>query len=223
MPEDNRPAVLFDVDGTLVDTNWFHTVAWWRAFRDSGEDIPMARIHPLIGMGSAEMLQELFGDERSDLKDGHTKYFDQFLPEIRAFAGAGDLLRAVKKRAHVVMATSSKESHLKPMLEAIDANDAIDGIVHGDDVERAKPAPDVFEAALEKAGRPAERCVVIGDTRWDVEAAAKRGLRTVCVLTGGNSRETLESAGAIAVYEDVRQLLDHLDDSPVGRLLAGDS
>src|SRR5919199_388292 len=131
----NQPAVLFDVDGTLVDTNWFHTLSWWRAFQEAGEDVPMARIHPLIGMGSDQMLDELFGEERSDLKDGHTKGFEKFTGEIHAFPRAGDILREVHRRGgRVVLCTSSQKAHLEPMLEQIDADDAVDEIVNGDDV-----------------------------------------------------------------------------------------
>ena len=213
-----RPAVLFDVDGTLVDTNWFHTLSWWRVFRDAGEDIAMSRIHPLIGMGSDQMLEALFGEQRAELKEAHGKEFEVFMDEITAFPHAGDILRAVHETgALVVLCTSSQEAHLKPMLEAIDAEDAIDEIVNGDDVERSKPAPDVFAAGMKKLGLAPEQTIVVGDTRWDVEAAEKAGLRTVCVLTGGAPEEVLKEAGAVAVYQDVGDLLAHLDERPVGK------
>ncbi len=219
MPND-RPAVLFDVDGTLVDTNWFHTLSWWRVFRKHDEEVPMSRIHPLIGMGSDQLLEELVGEERSELKDAHGDEFEPFMDEIHAFPKAGDLLRAVKERGgRVVLCTSSKEDHLKPMLEAIGADDAVDEIVNADDVEHSKPSPDVFSAGLKKLELDPERCIVLGDTRWDIEAANKAGLQTVCVLTGGTERELLEETGAVAVYEDVAELLAQLDDSPIGRLL----
>jgi HAD superfamily hydrolase (TIGR01509 family) len=217
-----RRAVLFDVDGTLVDTNWFHTLSWWRAFQKRGEDIPMSRIHPLIGMGSSELLTELFGEPRQDLKDGHTEEFDAFIPEIHAYPKAGELVKEVARRGGmVVMCTSSKEAHLEPMLEEIDVGDAVDEVVNSDDVEHSKPAPDVFAAALKKIELPPERAIAIGDTTWDVVAAKRSDLDCVCVLTGGTEREELEEAGAVAVYEDVADLLEHLDDSPIGRLLKG--
>ena len=223
MARNETPAVLFDVDGTLVDTNWFHTLSWWRALQKSGEDVPMSRIHQLVGMGSDQLLETLFDEERSELKDLHSDEFEPFMDEIRAFAKAGDLLREVSRRnAQVVLCTSSKQDHLKPMLAAIDADDAIDEIVNADDVDRSKPAPDVFAAALEKTGLDPQQCIVVGDTRWDVEAAQKAGLKTVCVLTGGNSRPDLNDAGAIAVYEDVAELLADLDNSPIARLLSTD-
>ncbi|MFP5317747.1 MAG: HAD family hydrolase [Acidimicrobiia bacterium] len=218
MPTPNR-AVLFDVDGTLVDTNWFHTLSWWRVFRKAGEDVPMSRIHPLIGMGSDQLLEAIFGEEREDLRGGHSEEFEPFMREIHAFPRAGDLLRAVKERSvQVVLCTSSKKDHLEPMLEAVDAMDAIDEIVNADDVDRSKPAPDVFTAALEKTALEPDDCLVVGDTAWDVEAAKKAGIETVCVLTGGTSREELLEAGAVEVYEDVAELLSELDNSPLERL-----
>ena len=221
MPKPDH-AVLFDVDGTLVDTNWFHTLSWWRAFRKRGEDVPMSRIHPLIGMGSDQLLEAIFGEERQDLRGGHSEEFEPFMKEIHAFPHAGDVLRAVKERSvKVVLCTSAKKDHLEPMLEAVDAMDAIDEIVNADDVERSKPAPDVFTAALDKTGLDPADCIVVGDTTWDVEAARKAGLETVCVLTGGTSREELGSAGAIEVYEDVAELLDKLDESALKRLFDG--
>jgi HAD superfamily hydrolase (TIGR01509 family) len=221
---DTSPAILFDVDGTLVDTNWFHTLSWWRVFQKAGEDVAMARIHPLIGMGSDQMLDDLFGEERSDLKDGHTNAFEEFTDEIHAFPGAGDVLRAVHGHGgRVVLCTSSQKAHLEPMLEQIDADDAIDEIVNGDDVSESKPAPDVFAVGLDRAGQEPERSLAVGDTVWDVRAAAKLGVKCVCVLTGGATREELEEEGAIAVYEDVADLLAHFDDSPLAKLLAPDA
>jgi len=214
----DRQAVLFDVDGTLVDTNWFHTLSWWRVFQKAGEDIAMSRIHPLIGMGSDQMVEALFGEERAEFKEAHGKEFEVFMDEITAFPRAAEVLRAVHDcGARVVLCTSSQEDHLKPMLEAIDAEDAIDEIVNGDDVDKSKPAPDVFAAGMKKLGLEAEQTIVVGDTRWDIEAAKKLNLRTVCVLTGGVPEQVLKEAGAVAVYEDVADLLAHLDESPVGK------
>ena len=219
MPEPGY-AVLFDVDGTLVDTNWFHALAWWRVFDKAGHQVPISRIHPLIGMGSTELLETLFGEPRQDLKEGHSAEFEPFMAEIRAFPRAADLLRAVKASgAAVVLCTSSKKDHLEPMLEAIGATDAVDEIVNADDVDRSKPAPDVFAAALEMTGLRPRDCLAVGDTRWDVEAASRTGLGTVCVLTGGSSRQDLLDAGAVTVYDDVADLLANLEASPLARLL----
>jgi len=219
MPDD-RPSVLVDVDGTLVDTNYFHTVAWWRAFQDIGEDVPMSSIHPLIGMGSDQLVRRLIGRESEEASDAHSKRYEPFKDEIKAFPGAADLLAELARRgARVVLATSSDEKDLDRLREAIDAEDAIDEAVSNGDVEHSKPAPDIFEAALAKFDLDPERTMVVGDTRWDVEAAGKLDLEVVCVLTGGSTREQLEQAGAVAVYDDAAQLLDQLDGSPLGRLL----
>jgi HAD superfamily hydrolase (TIGR01549 family) len=217
-----RPAVLFDLDGTLLDTNWFHTVSWWQALQEAGEDIPMARIHPLIGMGSDQLLQDLLGEEREGLADRHAERYKPFKSQLHAFPGAADLLAEVGRRgAQVVLATSSKEQDLDELLDALGAADGvIDEIVHGDMVGSSKPAPDIFAVAMERLGLDAGTTMVVGDTRWDIEAAAKLDLEVVSVLTGGWTRRDLADAGAVAVYDDVAELLANLDDSPLARLLS---
>jgi HAD superfamily hydrolase (TIGR01509 family) len=208
-------AVLFDIDGTLVDTNYLHALAWRRVFVERGElEITTARIHRLVGMGTDELLETLFGRPRPELKPERSRQFDALKPEIRAFPRAGELLRAVHDRgARVVLATSAEKSDLEALLAAIDADDAIDAVTSAGEVEAAKPAPDLFTVALDEAGTPAAATVVVGDTVWDVEAAARAGLRCVAVTSGGISRPELEAAGAVAVYDDVAALLDGLDDS----------
>ena len=219
MPQD-RPAIIFDVDGTLVDTNYFHAVAWWRAFQEIGEDVPVYKIHPLIGMGSDQLVHRLIGRESEEASEAHSKHYEPFKKEIKAFPEASALLEEVDRRgARVVLATSSDEEDLARLREAVGADEAIDEVVSKGDVDHSKPAPDVFEAALKKMKLDPERTLVVGDTPWDVEAAKKLGLQTVCVLTGGSTEEQLEEAGAIAVYEDVAELLAHLDESPVGQLI----
>ena len=214
-----QSAVLFDIDGTLVDTNWFHTFSWFKAMQDIGENIAMAKIHPLIGMGSDQLVESLLGEEREGMSDLHSKHFEPFKSEIVAFPKAAELLAEVARRGpQVVLATSSKESDLKEMLEALDADDDIGELVHGDQVETSKPAPDIFTTALDSLGLDPDRTMVVGDTRWDVEAAAKAGLECVAVLTGGTHRSDLEAAGAVAVYSDVAELLAKLDESPLSRL-----
>jgi HAD superfamily hydrolase (TIGR01509 family) len=221
-----RPAVLFDIDGTLLDTNYFHAVAWWRALQDAGEDIAMARIHPLIGMGSDQLLRVLLGEEREGLSDVHAAYYQPYKDELlHAFPGAADLLAAVAERgAQVVLATSSKEEDLDRLLGALGAPDGvIADIVHGDMVGSSKPAPDIFAVALEHLRLHPEQTLVVGDTKWDIEAAAKLGIDVVAVLTGGTTRADLQDAGAVAVYEDAADLLEHLDESPLARLLSPDA
>ncbi len=219
MPQD-RPAILVDVDGTLVDTNYFHTVAWWRAFQEIGEEVPMSSIHPLIGMGPDQLVERLIGRESEEASDAHSEHYKSFKKEIKAFPKAAELLRELAGRgARVVLATSSGEEDLERLREAIGADDAIDEAVSKGDVEHSKPAPDIFEAALKKFDLDPARTLVVGDTRWDIEAAGKLDLGVVCVLTGGSTRELLEEAGALAVYADVAELLGGLDESPLSELL----
>jgi len=215
-----RTAVLFDIDGTLTDTNYLHALAWRRAFLDAGEDVATARIHRMIGAAGGVLLRELVGDERDDIKAGWRRHFDQLKPEIRAFPHAADLLRAVAARgAAVVLATSSEEEDVAALREAIGADDVVMAVTSAGDVEEAKPAPDVFTTALRKAGVDASSAIVVGDSVWDVEAAANAGLRAVTLLCGGFGRAELESAGAEAVYEDPGHLLRELDGSPVAEVL----
>ena len=217
-----RTAVLFDIDGTLLDTNWFHTVSWWQALREAGEDIALARIHPLIGMGSDKLLEELLGEEREGLSDLHAKHYKPYKEDLHAVPRAADLLAAVAGRgAQVVLATSSREEDLHQLLDALGAEDGvITDIVHGDMVGSSKPAPDIFAVALDHLDLDPERTMVVGDSRWDIEAAKKCKLDVVAVRTGGTTGQDLESVGAVAVYEDVADRLDHLDDSPLARLLS---
>lgn len=217
---DQRPSVLVDVDGTLVDTNYFHTVAWWRALQEIGEDVAMSRIHPLIGMGSDQLVHRLVDRESEEASDGHSRHYEEFKKEIKRFPRADDFLAELHRRgARVVLATSSDEKDLERLREVIGADDAIYAAVSKGDVEHSKPAPDIFEAALERFDLDPGATIVVGDTPWDVEAASKLDLQVVCVLTGGATREQLEGAGAIAVYEDVAELLAHLDDSPLRAFL----
>jgi HAD superfamily hydrolase (TIGR01509 family) len=210
-------AVLFDVDGTLVDTNYLHVLAWRRVMLDNGEpEITSARIHRLVGMGTDELMETLFGRLRPELKPERAGHFDRLKTEIRAFPRAADLLRALHGRGvRVVLATSAEKSDLEALLEAIDADDAIDAVTSAEEVEAAKPAPDLFCVALEEAGTSPEATVVVGDTVWDVKAAARAGLPCVAVLSGGISRGELADAGAVAIYDDIADLLENLDQSPL--------
>ena len=216
----DRPAILVDLDGTLLDTNYLHTIAWWRAFRDAGEQVAMSRIHPLIGMGSEQLVHHLLGREDKQASDGHSRHFDALKDEITAFPGAADLLRELSGRgARVLLATSSDEEDLRRLRDALDADEAIEDAVSKGDVEHGKPSPDVFQAALERFDIDPSQAMVVGDTRWDIEAAGKVGLQVVCVLTGGATREQLMEAGAVAVYDDVAELLRMLDESPLAQVL----
>ena len=213
--------VLVDIDGTLVDSTYHHTIAWSRAFRDHGEQVSLAAIHRSIGMGTPEMLQSLIGRTDDAIATTWRGYFDELVPEIEPCRGAAELLRTLHTRGLVVvLATSSPEDLIEEYRRKIDADDAIDDVVSADDVENAKPHPDVFAVGLEKAGLAPEHAIVIGDAVWDVEAAERAGVRSVGLECGGVSRCELEAAGAAAVFRDPLHLRDEVERSPIGTLPA---
>lgn len=213
--------MIFDVDGTLLDNNYFHTIAWWRAFRGAGIEIPMAEIHRGIGMGGSEMMAALLGEQRPALSEAHGREFARFRAEMVAFEAVPDLLRDVKGLGlRVVLGTSATPENLPAMLKAIGAEEAIAAVVSSADVERAKPHPDIFSTAIAKAALDPQRTLVVGDTKWDVEAARRAGLGCVTLLTGGWSSAELESAGSVAVYDSPADIWRRLEDSPLAALLA---
>ncbi|MBV9095667.1 MAG: HAD family hydrolase [Streptosporangiaceae bacterium] len=216
-------AVLFDVDGTLVDTNYLHAVTWWQAFAQAGHHVPMARIHRAIGMGSGQLLDELLGGGRdqgadSGMRAAHTALYATYWSRLRPLPGAVELLRACKHRGLVVvLASSADEPEFNALLAALDAEDAIDEATFAGDVEHSKPAPDLVQVALGKAGvRPGE-AVFVGDTVWDVRACQKAGVACIGVLSGGIGREELLDAGAAHVYADPQDLLASFGGSLLGR------
>jgi HAD superfamily hydrolase (TIGR01509 family) len=218
------PAVLFDIDGTLVDSNYLHALAWRRAFVATGHDVPTAEIHRCIGMGSPLLMEQLIGGPDDDVKAQWRERFRELRDELRALPGAADLLRDLAGRGcTVVLASSTEEEDLDALLAAIDAEDAIDGVTSSGDVDEAKPDPEVFTAALEVAGCGPDEAIVVGDTVWDVEAAGRCGLRCVGVLTGGISAAELLQAGAVAVYRDLIELRGSIEDGPIGVLLGDGS
>jgi HAD superfamily hydrolase (TIGR01549 family) len=213
-------AALLDVDGTLIDTNYHHTLAWFRAFKQHGLVLPVWRIHRAIGMGGDELVPALVGKEADaekgdDIRDTRDSLYQELIGEIEPLHGSHELISDLKERGvRVVLASSSPQDELDPYLELLDARELADAWTTKDDVEATKPAPDLIHAALAKAGT--ENAVMVGDTRWDIEAAAKAGVETVCVLTGGWSAQELRDAGAIAVFESVAELRERLDETPFG-------
>ncbi|MFE3166079.1 HAD family hydrolase [Streptomyces sp. NPDC059224] len=212
-------AAIFDIDGTLVDTNHLHVVTWWEAFRQAGHHVPMREIHRAVGLSGGDLLEHLLGDDRDPDEDGqlsaahHTLYATYF-ERLPVLDSAGDLLRALAGRGwEIVLATSASGAELAALRSAIDADDVILGFTSADDVSEGKPAPDPVQQAREIAGVPSERALFVGDSVWDMKAAARDAVTAVGVLSGGIPRADLEAAGAHAVYRDPADLLAHLDTS----------
>jgi HAD superfamily hydrolase (TIGR01509 family) len=214
-------AAVFDVDGTLVDTNHLHVVTWWEALRQAGHQVPMHSVHRAIGLGSTDLIAHLLGDGRDkdrdeELSAAHKALYGQYFDRLPAFRDAGRLLRHLDREGWtVVLATSAGGAELSALRRAIDADDAIKDTASADDVDEGKPAPEPVQHALDLAGAPAEQAVFVGDTVWDMQAGSRAGVRCVGVLSGGIPRADLEKAGATAVYDDPADLLRSLADSPL--------
>jgi HAD superfamily hydrolase (TIGR01509 family) len=205
-------AVLFDVDGTLVDSNYQHITTWVRAFIEVGHPVPAWRIHRCLGMDSSRLLEELLGDAKDELgdraKELHARYYKESSNELTPLPGAQELLRRLHERGTVVvLATSAPADELEILRGVLDVDDAVHAVTNADDVEVAKPEPDILRIALERAGVPAEEALMVGDSRWDQVAAVRSGIRSIGVLCGGIDRQTLLEAGAVETYDDPAALL----------------
>jgi HAD superfamily hydrolase (TIGR01549 family) len=213
-------AILFDIDGTLVDSNYLHVDAWSRAFEDIGRPVEVWRIHRSIGMDGEKLLDALVpeasDDERKRVTELHGTHYERDKSRLRPFARGRELLDVLARRdLTVVLATSAPESELQVLRATLAIENAIDVVTSAADVGTAKPAPDIVEVALARAGTPAGDAIMVGDTVWDVEAAKRAGVDCIGVRSGGVSEDELRTAGAIAVYDDVADLLDHLGSSPL--------
>lgn len=212
-------AILFDIDGTLVDSNNFHILAWAEVLHAAGHDFPLSELHEQIGKGADNYVQALLPDasdeEAERLGEEHGRIFrEHYFARLKPFPGARDLLARCKAEGlTVVLATSASAGELDRHLDVLDARDLIDGATNADDVGCSKPCPDLFEAALKKAGVGADQALVVGDTPYDVEAASAAGLKTVAVRYGLFRDEQLRNA--VAIYDDVADLLARFDDSPL--------
>jgi HAD superfamily hydrolase (TIGR01509 family) len=208
-------AVLFDVDGTLVDTNDLHAAAWREAFLHFGHDLAMAEIRWQVGKGGDNLIPALLPDlgeaERKKIEDYRATLFTRdYLPRAVPFPGVRDLFeRLVGDAVRIVLASSSSRHEVEFYLGLIGCEDLVEDTISRDDAGRSKPCPDIFEAALEKlAPLRAGDAIVVGDSPWDVKAAAKAGLRAIGFRSGGFPDEALIEAGACALYDGPRGLLE---------------
>jgi HAD superfamily hydrolase (TIGR01549 family) len=214
------PAIaILDIDGTLVDTNYHHAIAWYRAFKKEGLVLPLWRIHRHIGMGGDQVVGALAGNEveeekGDDIRGAEKELYAKLIGEVEPFEGSRELIETLKDRGHpVVLASSAKEDEVDHYLDLLDARSLADAWTTSADVEATKPEPDLVQSAIDKAG--GGEAVMIGDTPWDCESARRAGVATITVLTGGFSREELEDAGAVAVFESIAELAERLGETPL--------
>jgi HAD superfamily hydrolase (TIGR01549 family) len=213
------PAAILDIDGTLVDTNYHHAIAWYRAFHQHGVVLPIWRIHRHIGMGGDHLVEALGGErleeeKGDDIRAAEKVLYAELIGEVEPLEGARELIDDLKGRGHaVVLASSAKEDEVEHYLELLDARELADGWTTSADVEATKPEPDLVQAAIDKAG--GGEAVMVGDSTWDCEAAKRAGIETVAVLTGGFSEAELRDAGAVAVYHSIDDLRESLGETPL--------
>jgi HAD superfamily hydrolase (TIGR01549 family) len=214
-PASAKPMVaLFDIDGTLVDTNYQHALSWYRALRADKYIVPIWQIHRAIGMGSDRIVTELLSEqvetEHGDqLREAEGAQYEQLIGEVEPMKGAHELLAELKQKGHpIILASSAKESDVEHYLELLDASELIDAYTTSADVKASKPEPDIVHAAIEKAGGGA--AVMIGDSTWDCKAATRAQIPSIAVLTGGFSEQELTQAGASVVFDSVEHLRQRL-------------
>jgi phosphoglycolate phosphatase-like HAD superfamily hydrolase len=214
------PIAILDIDGTLVDTNYHHAVAWYRAFRQHDVILPIWRIHRHIGMGGDQLVAALAGDDveserGDDIRTAEKALYLTLIEEVEPMEGARRLIVDLKESDHtVVLASSAKEDEVEHYLDLLDVREIADGWTTSADVEATKPEPDLVVAAREKGG--GGEAVMVGDTPWDVKAAARAEVDTIAVVTGGFAEAELTEAGACAVFESVEELRERLGETPLG-------
>jgi HAD superfamily hydrolase (TIGR01509 family) len=213
------PAAILDIDGTLVDTNYHHSLAWYRAFRQHGIVLPIWKIHTHIGMGGDQLVASLTSEEvdesiGDDIRSAEKALYMALIEEVEPVSEAREFIADLKQRGHtVVLASSAKADEVEHYLDLLDARGLADAWTTSADVESTKPQPDLVQAAMEKAGT--DDAVMVGDTPWDIKAAKGAGAPTIAVITGGFSHAELEEAGAAVVVESVAELRSRLDDTPL--------
>ncbi|WUT00762.1 HAD family hydrolase [Streptomyces sp. NBC_00708] len=217
-------AALFDVDGTLVDTNYLHVTAWWQAFHQAGHTVATPAIHRAIGLGSDDLIDHLLGpgrdrDQDAGISAAHSALYATYFERLPPLDGAADLLRALAGRGWtIVLATSASGPELEALRGALDADDVISGTASSDDVDEGKPAPDPIRHAREIAGATSEETVYIGDSVWDMKAATRASVPAVGLLSGGIPRADLEAAGAVEIHDSPAALLARLDTGVIARM-----
>jgi HAD superfamily hydrolase (TIGR01549 family) len=211
---------ILDIDGTLVDSNYFHAIAWYRAFREHGHTLPMWRVHRAIGMGGDQLIAALLDDsveerQGDDIRASEKERYFELIDEVQPLEGARDLIVDLKRRDHrVVLASSAKPEEVEHYLDLLDARKLADAWTTSGDVQHTKPAPDLVVTALEKVGGGAG--VMVGDSVYDCEAAGNAGVDTIAVLTGGFSDSELLRAGATIVFRSIADLRARLSWTPLG-------
>jgi len=214
------PAAILDIDGTLVDTNYQHAIAWFLAFKQHEVFLPVWRIHRHIGMGGDQLVEALAGKDvddelGDDIRAAEKALYLASIESVEPFKGARELVEDLKGQGRrVVLASSAKAQEVDHYLDLLDARELADDWTTSADVEETKPQPDLVVAALEKLGT--EEAVMVGDTPWDIKAAEKADVPTVAVLTGGFSDDELKEAGAVAVFTSIQELRERIGDTPLG-------
>jgi HAD superfamily hydrolase (TIGR01549 family) len=210
---------ILDVDGTLVDTNYHHALAWFRAFRRHDVTLPVWRIHRHIGMGGDQLVSALAGDEveerlGDEIREAESELYRELIDEVRTMEGSRELIEDLRcADSVVVLASSAKDWEVEHYIELLDAAEIVDGWTTSADVASTKPEPDLIKAALDKVDAEGD-AILVGDTVWDVEAAKRAGVETLAVLTGGFSEPELRDAGAKEVFTSVNELRRSLSPRP---------
>ena len=216
---------IFDIDGTLVDTNYQHALAWYRAFRQHGVVMPIWQIHRAIGIGSDRVVEMLAGEQIEQelgetLRAAEGPLYQEMIDEVEPMKGAHELLRDLKRTGHaVILASSAEVKEAERYIKLLDATEFVDGYTTSADVKQSKPEPDIVHAAIEKAGGGA--AVMIGDSTWDCKAATRAQLPSIGVLTGGFSEQELTEAGATIVFDSVEHLREHLNTTNLQETVSG--
>lgn len=217
-------AVLCDIDGTLVDSNWLHAEAWQCAFAEMGIVLDREEVRRQIGKGGDELIPVFVPWWKRDAVEEPLKAYrewifrEDFLPKVKALPKAREFAEELKRRGiRFALASSAKKADLQDYKRIMHVEDLLDEATSADDVDRAKPHPDVFSAALRRLELKAKECIALGDTPYDAEAAGKAGLRTIGVETGGWTHDQLMDAGCVEVYTSVAELLDRIEESAIVR------